>query len=134
MTRSKAENWWTGALAGHARGERLIFGATENGRLDGTVTLILAAQENQAFRADVGKLLVHRRARRQGLGPALMQMAEAEAKRLGRTLLTLDTETGSDGEKLYLKLGWTRFGIVPRYATSADNSHRADCSFFYKEL
>jgi len=134
MTQAKAETWWAGALASHARGERLIFGTIENGRLDGTVTLILASQENQAFRADIGKLLVHRRARRQGLGAALMRAAETEAKRLGRTLLTLDTETGSDGERLYLKLGWTRFGIVPGYATSADNSHRADCSFFYKEL
>ena len=134
MTRAKAENWWTGALASHARGERLIFATAENGRLTGTVTLILAGQENQAFRADIGKLLVHRNARRQGIGGALMQAAETEAKRLGRTLLTLDTETGSDGEKLYLRLGWTRFGIVPGYATSADNSHRADCSFFYKQL
>ena len=134
MTRQKAERFWDGALAGHARGERVLFVAERDGRLDGTVQLILAPQENQAFRADIGKLLVHRRARRLGLGRLLMQAAEAEARRIGRTLLTLDTETGSDGERLYLRLGWTRFGIVPGYATSADNSRRADCSFFYKQL
>lgn len=134
MTREKAERWWDGALASHASNERVLFGALDNGRLLGSVQLILAGQENQAFRADIGKLLVLSSARRRGLGAALMQAAEAEARRLGRTLLTLDTETGSDGERLYQKLGWTRFGIVPGYATSADGSHRADCSFFYKQV
>jgi GNAT superfamily N-acetyltransferase len=134
MTRQKAENWWTGALQDHARGGRVILAADLDGRLAGSVQLIPAGQENQRFRADIGKLLVHSSARRQGLGAALMTAAEAEARRIGRTLLTLDTETGSDGERLYLKLGWTRFGIVPGYATSADNSHSADCSFFYKAL
>jgi GNAT superfamily N-acetyltransferase len=134
MTRQKAEQWWDGALASHARGERVLFVATGDDRIVGSVQLILAGQENQAFRADIGKLLVHSSARRQGIGTALMQAAEAEALRLGRVLLTLDTETGSDGERLYQKLGWTRFGIVPGYATSADGSHRADCSFFYKQV
>lgn len=134
MTRQKSASWWDAALASHARGERLIFAAERDGRLAGSVQLILAGQENQAFRADIGKLLVHRSFRRLGLGAALMQAAETEAKRIGRTLLTLDTETGSDGEKLYQKLGWTRFGIVPGYATTADGSTRADCSFFYKTL
>jgi GNAT superfamily N-acetyltransferase len=135
MTRDKAERWWEGALASHARGERVLFVATaDDGRVAGSVQLILAGQENQSFRADIGKLLVHSGARRQGIGAALMRAAEAEARRLGRTLLTLDTETDSDGERLYLKLGWTRFGIVPGYATTADGTHRADCSFFYKQV
>jgi hypothetical protein len=64
MTRAKAEAWWEGALASHARGERLIFAGEAEGRLDGTVQLILAPQENQSFRADLAKMLVHRRARR----------------------------------------------------------------------
>ena len=45
MTRSKAETWWEGALASHARGERLIFTAEAEGRLDGSVQLIPAPQE-----------------------------------------------------------------------------------------
>ncbi len=134
MTREKAERWWDGALASHARDERVLLAATDSERPVGSVQLILAGQENQVFRADIGKLLVHSSARRQGIGAALMHAAEAEAQRLGRVLLTLDTETGSDGERLYQKLGWTRFGIVPGYATSADGSHRADCSFFYKQV
>lgn len=134
MTRMKAETWWDGALLSQARGERLILAAAIQGRLEGTVQLILAPQENQFFRADLAKLLVYTRARRQGIGAALMMAAEAQARRIGRTLLTLDTEAGSAGEGLYARLGWTKFGQVPGYAARADNSSRETVSFFYKEL
>jgi GNAT superfamily N-acetyltransferase len=134
MTREKSAAWWHGALASHARHERLILVAEEDGRIDGSVQLVPAGQENQPHRADIAKLLVHRRARRNGLGAALMQAAEAEAKRLGRTLLTLDTETGSAGDHLYRRLGWTEFGQVPGYAVTADGSHRQTCSFYFKML
>ncbi|HSA83047.1 MAG TPA: GNAT family N-acetyltransferase [Geminicoccaceae bacterium] len=134
MTRAKAETWWEGALASHARGERLIFAAEAHGRLDGTVQLILAPQENQSFRADLAKLLVHRRARRQGLGAALMRAAEDEARQIGRTLLNLDTVAGSAADRLYTRLGWTKYGEIPAYSTSADNRTREAVSFFYKAL
>ncbi|BCW88799.1 Acetyltransferase [Alphaproteobacteria bacterium SO-S41] len=134
MSAEKAAAWWDGALAGHARGERLIFVAEADGRVDGTVQLIPAPQENQPHRADLSKMLVHSRARHQGLGAALMQAAEAEARRIGRTLLTLDTETGSDGERLYTRLGWTKFGEVPGFALTADGNTRQAASFFYKTL
>lgn len=134
MTREKSETWWSGALHSHARGERVIFVAEEAGRVLGSVQLMFPGQENQAHRADIGKLLVHTNARRQGLGAALMQAGETEAKRLGRTLLVLDTEAGSSGDRLYERLGWTRFGVVPGYAMMADGSRTADCAFFYKAL
>lgn len=134
MTRAKAEAWWAGALASHARGERLILTAEATARLDGTVQIILAPQENQAFRADIAKLMVHRRARRQGLGSALMHAAEAEACRIGRTLLTLDTESASAAAQLYARRGWIKYGVIPGYATSADNRTRDAVSFFYKVL
>jgi GNAT superfamily N-acetyltransferase len=134
MTRAKAEVWWEHTLASHARGERLIFAAEAEDRMDGTVQIILAPQENQAFRAELAKLLVHSRVRRQGLGAALTRAAEDEARRIGRTLLTLDTEARSDGERLYSRLGWTKFGEVPAYATSVDNRSRDAVSFFYKML
>ena len=134
MTNEKAAAWWEGALAGHARGERLILTAEADGRVDGTVQLVPAPQENQPHRADVAKMLVHRRARRQGLGEALLRAAEAEARALGHTLLTLDTEAGSDGERLYARLGWTRFGQVPGYAIRADGKGREAATFFYRTL
>jgi GNAT superfamily N-acetyltransferase len=134
MTHAKAEAWWDHALASHARGERLILTADAEGRVDGTVQLILAPQENQAFRADLAKLLVHSRARSRGLGTALMHAAEREAREAGRTLLTLDTEAGSAGERLYARLGWTKYGEIPGYATHPDHSRRDPASFFYKML
>lgn len=134
MTREKAARWWDVALASQARGERLLFVAEADGRVDGTVQLILAQQENQSFRADLAKMLVHSRARRRGIGAALLRAAEEAARRIGRTLLTLDTEKGSAGERLYARMGWIKFGEVPGYAARADNSRREDCSFFYKEL
>lgn len=134
MTRGKAAGWWGGAFASHARGERLILIAEREGRIDGMVHLVPAPMENQAHRADVAKMLVHSRARRQGVGAALLTAAEAEARRIGRTLLTLDTEKASAGERLYARLGWTPFGEVPGYAMRADGSEAAPCVFFYKML
>jgi GNAT superfamily N-acetyltransferase len=135
MTRDKAARWWDGALASQARGERLIFVAEDPaGRVDGTVQLVPAVQENQPHRADLAKMLVHRRARRRGLGAALMRAAEAEARRLGRRLLTLDTEAGSAGEQLYAGQGWVKFGEVPGYALRADGGRAEPASFFYKWL
>jgi GNAT superfamily N-acetyltransferase len=134
MTREKSEHWWQGALASHARNERLILVAEADGRIDGSVQIVPAGQENQPHRADIAKLLVHRRARRNGLGAALMQAAETEAQRLGRTLLTLDTEADGAGERLYQRLGWTRFGQIPGYALAADGTEPKICSFFYKLL
>jgi GNAT superfamily N-acetyltransferase len=134
MTRAKAEIWWDGALLSHARGERLILAAEMQGRLEGSVQLIRAPQENQFFRAELAKLLVHTRARRRGIGAALMLAAEDQARRIGCTLLTLDTEAGSAGEQLYARLGWTKYGEVPGYAARADHTSRAAASFFYKAL
>jgi GNAT superfamily N-acetyltransferase len=134
MTRTKAETWWENALASLGRGERLIFTGEAEDQVDGTIQLILAPQENQVFRADLAKLMVHSRARRQGLGTALLRAAENEAHRIGRTLLTLDTETGSAAERFYTRLGWTKYGEVPAYATRADNRSRAAASFFLKTL
>lgn len=135
MTRDKALRWWEGALASQARGERLIFIAeTASGGIDGSVQLIPAMQENQPHRADLAKMLVHRRARRRGLGAALMRAAEDEARRCGHRLLTLDTETGSAGEHLYASQGWIKFGEVPGYALRADGGRAEPASFFYKLL
>jgi len=134
MTREKAANWWAGALESHARGERVILVAEEGGTPLGSVQLMFPSQENQAHRGDIGKLLVHTAARRRGLGAALMHAAEAEARAQGRKLLVLDTEAGSAGDRLYQRLGWTRFGVVPAYAMSADGSTLADCAFFYKAV
>jgi len=101
MTRAKAQQFWQGVAQSAARGERLVYVAEEpDGRIVGTAQVVWAQPENQPHRADVAKMLVHRRARRLGVGAALLKAAERGAVENGRTLLVLDTVTGSDGDRL----------------------------------
>jgi GNAT superfamily N-acetyltransferase len=99
----------------------------------GTVQLVLDLPENQPHRADLVKLLVHRRARRRGLGAALMQAAEDLARECGRSLVVLDTVPGSDAERLYERLGWVRVGEIPDFALLPYGG-LAPTTVFYKSL
>lgn len=128
-----ARGFWEGVAAEVAAGRRLLLVAEDAAGPAGTVQLVPAPQPNQPHRAEVAKLLVHRRARGQGLGAALMREAERAALAAGRTLLTLDTEAGSAGERLYRRLGWTAFGTVPGYALTPDGRPWPAC-FFYRQL
>ena len=98
----------------------------------GTVQLVLEQPENQPHRADVAKMMVANRARRQGIGAALMQAAEQEAKARGKTLLVLDTAS-ADAERLYARLGWQRCGTVPGYALLPQGGP-CDTTYFYRVL
>jgi GNAT superfamily N-acetyltransferase len=133
-TLADAARFWRRMIPSIAAGENILLVARHEGRPAGTVMLGLDTPPNQPHRADVKKLLVHRRARRQGLARALMLAVEQEARNRGRSLLTLDTEHGSPAEGMYKGLGYTPFGIVPRYAIAADGKSVADCAFFYKDL
>jgi GNAT superfamily N-acetyltransferase len=113
---AKAEAFWRHVAAGVEAGERALLVAEDDTGVVGTVQLVLGLPENQPHRADLSKMLVHRRARRQGLGAALMHAAEEMARDLGKTLLVLDTVTGSDAERLYARLGWVRVGTIPDFA------------------
>ena len=123
MTEAKARQFWNGVAASALRGERLVFIAEEpDGRIIGTTQVVWAQAENQPHRADVAKMLVHRRARRAGVGAALLAAAERGALDNGRTLLVLDTVTDSDGYRLYERSGWQRCGEIPDYALWPDGS------------
>ena len=99
-----------------ARGERLVLVAEDpDGTIVGTVQVILAQPENQPHRGDLAKMLVHRRARRQGIGAALLVAAERAALEAGKTLLVLDTAS-EEAERLYARHGWRRCGQIPDYA------------------
>jgi GNAT superfamily N-acetyltransferase len=130
MTRAKAEAFWRGASASVARGERFVL-AAENaeGAIVGTVQVILAQPENQPHRGDLAKMLVHRRARRQGIGEALLIAAERQALSAGKTLLVLDTAS-DDAERLYVRQGWQRCGLIPNYALWPDGRPCATTYFF----
>jgi ribosomal protein S18 acetylase RimI-like enzyme len=99
----------------------------------GTVQVVLALPPNQPHRAEIAKLLVHRSARRRNIAQLLMELAEAEARAEGKTLLVLDTVTGDNAERLYERLGWTRVGVIPGYALYPDG-RPCDTTVFWKAL
>ncbi len=133
MTRGKAESYWRSVAAGLAHGDRALLVAEDaQGRIIGTTQCIWATPENQPHRADVAKMLVHRRARRLGVGAALLAAAERAAQSAGKTLLVLDTAS-RDAERLYERGGWRRVGTIPRYALLPDGPV-CDTVVFYKDL
>jgi len=133
MTRSKAEAYWRSMSQSVARGERVVLAAEDGaGIIVGTVQVVWAQPENQPHRGDLSKLLVHRRARRRGVGAALLVAAESCSLDAGRTLLVLDTADDS-AERLYLRQGWQRCGEIPNYALFPDGRPCAT-TFFFKAL
>jgi GNAT superfamily N-acetyltransferase len=114
-------------------GRRFLLGAFADGRVVGTVQVILSLPPNQPHRAEITKLLVHPAARGRGVGRLLMEHAEAEARAEGRTLLVLDTVTGSAADRLYRRLGWTALGTIPDFALYPDG-RPCDATFFWKSL
>jgi len=130
MSRTKAEAFWRTIASRMARGERVVLAAEDDaGVIVGTVQVILAQPENQPHRGDLAKMLVHRRARRQGIGAALLAAAERSALNAGKTLLVLDTASG-DAERLYAREGWQRCGQIPNYALWPDGTPWATTIFF----
>jgi len=129
----KARKFWIDAAASIACGDRILLVAEAGPRIVGTVQVVLAVPENQPHRGEIAKLQVLRAMRRKGIASALMAEAEARAKAAEKSLLMLDTTTGEAAERLYLALGWTRFGIMPGHALFPDG-RISDTSFFYKNL
>jgi GNAT superfamily N-acetyltransferase len=133
LGRERALGFWRRVARAVAAGERALIVAADEHGLCGTVQLVLDQPENQPHRADVAKMLVHRRARRRGLGAALMQAAESAALACGKTLLVLDTVSGGDAARLYQRLGWTRVGDIPRYALMP-TGEPCSTTVFYRDL
>jgi len=133
MSHERASAFWRGVLDSAARGERIVLVAHDGaGAIAGTVQVILAQPENQPHRGDVAKMLVHRRARRRGLGELLMRAAEREAQRAGKTLLVLDTAS-ADAERLYVRSGWVACGRIPGYALLPGGEPCAT-TYYYKPI
>ncbi len=126
--------WRHQVLPGVRARTRRVLLARQGSRIVGTVQLGLAMPPNQRHRAEVVKLLVHPAARRRGVARALMLALEPVARSEGRTLLTLDTVTGSAAEPLYLSLGYVAAGVIPRYARSALTPQLEAATILYKEL
>lgn len=134
LTAERAEGFWRTVAAAVARNERALLVAEDrDGRLLGTVQLVLGLPENQPHRAEVAKMLVHGTARRRGVARRLLGAVERTALAEGRTLLVLDAVTDGDAARLYAAAGWQRVGDVPRYALMPDGAF-CSTTFFYRDL
>jgi len=133
LSHDRALAFWQRIAQDVRDGKRALIVAEDDAGICGTVQLVLDVPENQPHRAELVKMLVHRRARRHGLGATLMRAAESTALECGRTLLVLDTVTDSAGDRLYTRLGWQRVGTIPNYALMPDGAP-CDATFFYRAL
>jgi len=132
LTLEGAEAWWRRTASASHSGAIFLVARDVQGII-GTVQLHPAWAPNQPHRAEIAKLLVHRRSRRTGLGTQLMHTIEAAARRAGFRLLTLDTKRGDAAEHLYRQLGWIPAGTIPGYALDPDGTPH-DAVLFYKDL
>ena len=128
----KAQAFWRQVAGGVQRGERALLVAEDAAGIVGTVQLVLDQPENQPHRADLSKMLVLQRARRRGIGEALMRAAEDVARGCAKTLLVLDTAS-DDAARLYARLGWQCLGVIPGYAL-LPHGGLCDTTFFYRNV
>lgn len=126
--------WVEKVLPGVRTRTRRVLVARMGERIVGTVQLEFAWPPNQPHRAEVTKLLVHPVARRRGIARSLMTQLEVVAQKEGRTLLTLDTWTGREAEKLYESLGYVTVGVIPRFARASLTPELEPTTIMYKEL
>ena len=129
----RATAFWRTVADSVARGDRALLVADDAHGVCGTVQLVLAQPDNQPHRADLAKMLVHRRARRRGLGTALLRAAESTARECGKTVLVLDAVTDGEAARMYARLGWTRVGDIPRYALMPDGAF-CSTTVYYRDL
>lgn len=115
-------------------GRRRLLTARLGDETVGTVQLIIALPPNQPHRCEVAKMMVSPKARRKGIGRALMQALDAEARDAGKTLVTLDTKTGDKAEPLYRSAGFRTAGVIPGYALDPNGKAQHATTYMYKAL
>ncbi|MFD9840885.1 GNAT family N-acetyltransferase [[Kitasatospora] papulosa] len=133
LDREAAAVWWRERAAAVDAGSQQVWIARDDERVAGTIGLARAAMPNARHRAEVAKLMVRPSARGRGIGRALLTAVERSAAEEGLSLLVLDTETGSDAERLYRSAGWTPCGSVPDYAADPYGTLRGN-TLYYRAL
>lgn len=134
-TMHDAEAFWRDKVEGPvASGTRLLLVARNGERIAGAVQLDIDTPANQPHRGEIRKLLVHPDFRRQGIARRLMAEIEDQARRLKRSLLTLDTRTGDDAEPLYASIGYRTTGIIPGYCRDTHKDRLDSTTIMYKTL
>lgn len=127
MKLSEAEKYWETIL----KPEVILFIATINNELVGSVQLHLCTKQNGSHRVEIAKLMTDPKFRRNGIGRLLMKKTEETAKQKGKTLLVLDTREGDPSNHLYTSMGYVEAGQIPNYAKSA-NGELHSTVLYYK--
>ena len=130
---AEARGYWMDVADALANSGRVLWIATIDSRIAGTVQLDPAGKPNGRHRAEVIRLMVHSAHRRGGIARALMAALEAHARALGLTTLVLDTRAGDPSERLYQSLGWIKSGEIPEYVTNKRGELQAT-AVYYKLL
>jgi ribosomal protein S18 acetylase RimI-like enzyme len=130
VSESEVQGFWDGVCRAVDSGDRMVLVARQEVGLVGCVHLVVDTPANGRHRCEIAKLMVRNSLRGQGIASALMLQAEREAKLAGRSLITLDTQTGSAAERLYIKLGYQLAGNIPQYALSSSGSLDPTSLFF----
>jgi GNAT superfamily N-acetyltransferase len=133
LQQSRAQSYWHAVSNSVASGEKALLVAEDEGVVLGTVQVVLSQPENQPHRAEISKMIVHTLARQQGLGMRLLSTAEQVAQQADKSLLVLDTQTGSAAERLYTKAGFTPLPPLPDYALTPDGV-LAPTTIFWKRI
>lgn len=147
LSHEKLLSWWKDRIAEITQGTRLMWilikddgspndtpSKTVTGPdVVGVVMLSMPFSETGHFRASIEKLLVHVNWRRRGGAKKLLEVLEDQARDRGRTMLTLDTETESNADFLYKRVGYVELGKIPEYCLSPTGELK-ECTFYYKRL
>ena len=133
LIEDEAREYWSGVIDAVRDGSRVVLVATEAGVVQGSVQLGLEKRANGNHRCEAMKLFVHTRARRRGIAKQLMAEAEATAKKLGCTMMMMDTRKGGEADMMCQSLGYESYGEVPGYARSGDGELHTTV-FYYRKL
>lgn len=126
--------WWEKTLGTLDARSCVLVARDRRGEIVGTVQCHSSWAPNQAHRGEIAKLMVHPRARGNGVGRGLMEAVERDAAHNGFGMLTLDTKAGCIAETLYRSLGWAHVGTIPRFACDPDGMSMHDAAIYCKEL
>jgi GNAT superfamily N-acetyltransferase len=121
------------AAARLSQSERLLFAAFDGEEVVGAVQLDRAEAGNGRHRGEIRRLVVRADRRGAGVGRALMDTATDAARGLGLRLLWLSTHEGTDADRIYERLGWTRVGVIPDYA-ELPNGELSGNAFYFRKL
>jgi len=133
VAQQEAEDFFHDLRPAMSTNQLLLWIARDEHGLVGTVQLDLTPAATSQQEGTVSTLLVHAKARRQGVGKLLMRELEKTAFNLRKGVLSLDIEAGTPAEAFYRAQGYSCSGKRPTQYTSS-SSHPDREMVYYKRL